>query len=236
MAVQLVLRKGTDEENDAFTGANAEVTVDVTNKTLRVHDGTTTGGFHTASLVGTQTLSNKILSSPTFSGEVTGDLIPSDDVTYDLGSSSNRWKDLFLSGNTIDIGGATISVVSGSFEFKDSAGNDAEVSLSGNDTDDLSEGSTNLYYTDTRARNAVSAGGDLSYDSSTGTFSYDTPYTEQSSQPSNPNPGDEWFDDVNKIYFKYLGGIWTKIAEQNIIATESGDSITDEDGNILEYV
>ena len=37
-------------------------------------------------------------------------------------------------------------------------------------TDDLTEGS-NLYYTDTRVRSALSATGDLSYDSSTGTFS-----------------------------------------------------------------
>lgn len=172
MAVQLVLRKGTDAENDSFTGADAEVTVDVTNKTLRVHDGTTTGGFQTASVAGSQTLENKTLSSPEFTGQITGDLIPSVDVTYDLGSSSNRWKDLFLSGNTIDIGGATISVTNGSFEFKDSGGNDAEVSLAANTTDDLSEGSSNLYYTDSRVRNAVSVSGDLSYDSATGVFSF----------------------------------------------------------------
>jgi hypothetical protein len=44
MAVELVLRKGTAAENDAFTGANAEVTVDTTTGTLRVHDGSTSGG------------------------------------------------------------------------------------------------------------------------------------------------------------------------------------------------
>lgn len=41
-------------------------------------------------------------------------------------------------------------------------------------TDDLTEGSTNLYYTDNRARNSLSASGDLSYDSSTGDFSVTT--------------------------------------------------------------
>lgn len=45
-------------------------------------------------------------------------------------------------------------------------------SLSNHDTDDLSEGSTNLYYTDTRARNAISVSGDLSYNSTTGEISY----------------------------------------------------------------
>ena len=52
--------------------------------------------------------------------------------------------------------------------------------ISNHNTDALSEGSTNQYYTDTRARSAVSsvdAGGDgsFSYDSSTGAFTYTGP-------------------------------------------------------------
>ena len=45
-------------------------------------------------------------------------------------------------------------------------------SLSNHDTDDLSEGSSNLYYTDARSRAAISASGDISYDSSTGVISF----------------------------------------------------------------
>ena len=40
------------------------------------------------------------------------------------------------------------------------------------DTDDLSEGTTNLYHTDARARSSISVSGDLSYDSSTGVVSF----------------------------------------------------------------
>ena len=40
------------------------------------------------------------------------------------------------------------------------------------DTDSVSEGSTNQYYTDARARAAISASGDLSYDSATGVISF----------------------------------------------------------------
>jgi hypothetical protein len=36
-------------------------------------------------------------------------MIPSADVTYDLGSATYRWRDLYLSGNTIHIGDATLS-------------------------------------------------------------------------------------------------------------------------------
>lgn len=50
MAVQLQLRSGTATEHNTFTGANGEVTVDTTNKTLRVHDGSTVGGTRLATL------------------------------------------------------------------------------------------------------------------------------------------------------------------------------------------
>jgi len=38
-----------------------------------------------------------------------GHLVPSQNETYDLGSSSLRWKDLYLSGSTINLGGTEIS-------------------------------------------------------------------------------------------------------------------------------
>ena len=44
MSRQIQIRRGTSAENDAFTGAIGEITMDTTNKTLRVHDGTTAGG------------------------------------------------------------------------------------------------------------------------------------------------------------------------------------------------
>ena len=44
--------------------------------------------------------------------------------------------------------------------------------LTGFDTDDLTEGSTNLYHTTARARAAISVSGDLSYNSSTGVISF----------------------------------------------------------------
>jgi hypothetical protein len=39
---------------------------------------------------------------------VGSNLIPTSNEVYDLGSADNRWRDLFLSGNTIDLGGARI--------------------------------------------------------------------------------------------------------------------------------
>jgi hypothetical protein len=44
MAKQVQFRRGTAAENNAFTGAVGEITVDTTNKQIRVHDGSTAGG------------------------------------------------------------------------------------------------------------------------------------------------------------------------------------------------
>jgi hypothetical protein len=49
----------------------------------------------------------------------------------------------------------------------------AENGVADSDTDDLTEGTTNKYFTDTRARNAISAGDGIDYDSATGVISAD---------------------------------------------------------------
>ena len=41
---------------------------------------------------------------------VPGSIVPETNIAYDLGSPSNRFRDIYLSGNTINLGSATISV------------------------------------------------------------------------------------------------------------------------------
>ena len=48
----------------------------------------------------------------------------------------------------------------------------SQISLGGFDTDNLSEGSTNQYFTTARSRGAISVSGDLSYNSGTGVISF----------------------------------------------------------------
>jgi hypothetical protein len=64
----------------------------------------------------------------------------------------------------------------GSTEIITSAGKLVASALSTLDSDDLSEGSTNLFFTNARARAALSvaAGGDLAYNSGTGVFTLAT--------------------------------------------------------------
>ena len=64
-----------------------------------------TAGTDYVSPSSTETLTNKTLGATTISGH----LIPSADVTYDLGSATYKFRDLYLSGSTIKLGSATIS-------------------------------------------------------------------------------------------------------------------------------
>lgn len=45
MAIQLQIRRGTAAENDVFTGAVGELTMDTDTNGLRIHNGTTVGGI-----------------------------------------------------------------------------------------------------------------------------------------------------------------------------------------------
>lgn len=54
MSKQWQLRRGTKAENDIFTGAEGEVTMCTDTKSLRVHDGTTQGGFDIDTVVAFQ--------------------------------------------------------------------------------------------------------------------------------------------------------------------------------------
>jgi hypothetical protein len=53
-----------------------------------------------------------------------------------------------------------------------------EISASPGSTDAVPEGSTNLYHTASRVRTSISASGSLSYNNTTGTFSYTTPNSD----------------------------------------------------------
>jgi hypothetical protein len=65
---QIQYRRGSQAQNDAFTGALGEITVDTTNKTIRIHDGSTVGGNTAVTTFATQTLINKTLSTPSVTG------------------------------------------------------------------------------------------------------------------------------------------------------------------------
>ena len=66
--------------------------------------GETTSNSLTANTI--TALNNLIVGGNT---SVTGSILPSSTLTYDLGSADLRWRDLYLSGNTLNLGTASIT-------------------------------------------------------------------------------------------------------------------------------
>jgi hypothetical protein len=54
--------------------------------------------------------------------DVTGSLIPTQNEVFDLGSLTMRWKDLYLSGTTINLGGLLLKNDGGTFKFTQADG------------------------------------------------------------------------------------------------------------------
>lgn len=76
---------------------------------------------------------------------VTGNVLPTADIVYSLGSSTKRWKDLFLSGTTILLGGGTISSSGGEMVLTNSQGGTLSVAGNGSSTStELVNGNTSI--------------------------------------------------------------------------------------------
>jgi len=69
---------------------------------------------------------------------INANILPSTTLSYDLGSSDKRWRDIYLSGNTIDLDGALIQKeIGGGIKIADASGNTLDgkfnnIDISGN--------------------------------------------------------------------------------------------------------
>ena len=106
MPTVLQFRRGTTSQNNSFTGAIGEITYDTTLDVLRVHDGSTAGGFAMTGAATTATLTNKTLTSPVLNTATVGtSIVPASADGATLGSASAEFSDLFLAdGGTIQFG------------------------------------------------------------------------------------------------------------------------------------
>jgi hypothetical protein len=112
-----------------FEGSSSnsfETTLTVTNptadRTITLQDGSGTlafltdvtgggaaGSFTTLATTGNVTLGDASSDNVVFNARVNSHILPAANDTYDLGSDALRWRTLFVSASTIDLGGATIS-------------------------------------------------------------------------------------------------------------------------------
>lgn len=88
-----------------------------------------------------QTTTNSITVNGLYT---TGHILPNADITYDLGSPTYRFREIYLSGNSIDLGGTTISADNGVL-LVDSKPVGSAVGAPGEEADkDLATGADNI--------------------------------------------------------------------------------------------
>ena len=191
------LRRGTSGEHSSFTGLVGEITVNTSNNSIHVHDGSTAGGTELATKASVDGLTVNSISDVTITTPSSGQVLQyngsawvnatdednlANNTTTDLSEGDNLYYTDARSRSAISVTGSG-SYNSSTGVITVTGGVTSVNSLTGAvtiDTDDVAEGSTNQYYTDARARGAVSvtdAGGDgsLAYDSGTGVFTYTGP-------------------------------------------------------------
>ena len=69
------------------------------------------GGMGTFTILSPNTDTNNTITLPAFTGTLitsSQSIVPSENEVFDLGSSDFKWKDLYLSGSTINLGDQTI--------------------------------------------------------------------------------------------------------------------------------
>jgi hypothetical protein len=88
-----------------YDGSNS-YWIDITSPVLVLTTGTVSAGGG-----GTTFTGGTVANATTFSTTLTvvGSLLPGANITYDLGSTSTRWRTLYVSSSTIDLGGVLIS-------------------------------------------------------------------------------------------------------------------------------
>ena len=100
MATVIKLKRSTTASAVPTTGdlEDGEVAVNITDKIVYMRSG--------GSIV---TVANFNSGSSVDLSAIDQDILPDTTETYDLGSTSKRFRSLYLAGDTIDIGGSTIS-------------------------------------------------------------------------------------------------------------------------------
>ena len=91
MPTVLQVRRGTTSQNNSFTGAAGELTMDTTLGVLVVHDAATPGGQTLIGDTATQTMTNKTLTAPTINSITKNGT----DGTGDIGQSGNKYGTIY---------------------------------------------------------------------------------------------------------------------------------------------
>ena len=121
---------------------------------------------------------------------VSTNIIPDTDVTYDLGSSTHKFRDLYLDGSTLNLGNQTIKATATGIEVPElkigTGTNTVQLTVA-------SDGKLTTTETDSSGNTsspAASGGGGSSV-------------TVSDTAPTSPSAGDQWFDSSSLTMFVY---------------------------------
>jgi len=196
MAYAIQRRRGTSTEHNSFTGLVGEITIDTTNNTIRVHDGSTAGGHRLAkySEINTQENIEDAVSGLLTAGS--GISLSYDDAAGTLtitnttsagdieavtagdglsGGGTSGAVSLALDLNeltaaAVDVSADSIAIIdAGDSSSKKESIADLATAMAGTN---LTATSGTIGIADSVIRGTISAGGDLSYNSSTGVISF----------------------------------------------------------------
>ena len=95
MATQVQFRRGTTAQNNSFTGVIGELSVNTSINALRIHDGSTSGGFELAKSNLSNISSVGVVTATTFVGALTG-------------TASNVTTNANLTGHVTSVGNAAV--------------------------------------------------------------------------------------------------------------------------------
>ena len=145
---------------------------------------------------------------------VSSSVVPTANVTYDLGADSARWRDLYLSGNTIDLGGAAIKSTANGVSFTSAANAQTAIPLtvgsiqlrSAGNVVTLQASATGLQVADTSGNVAAVGGGGATV-------------TVSNATPASTTVGGLWLNNESGKLRIYYGGAWAGVASGPIGAT-----------------
>ncbi len=182
--------KVTVGTTDISLGGSSTTLAGLTSVTSTSFVGALTGNADTATSAGKWTTARTITLGGDLTGSVSIDGSASvtltatvaansvalgTDTTGDYVASLVAGTGISLSNNTGEGATPTVAVDTSTIATRSYV----DTAVAGKDnTDEITEGTTNKYFTDARARAAISVSGSLSYNSTTGVISYTTPSTD----------------------------------------------------------
>ena len=107
---QLQLRRGNSAAISTYTGPLGEVIINTDNWGLYIQDGTTVGGHPVSGGGGGSGTNYSNANVHAYLTSFDGNIIPSANTVFSLGSITNQWKSLYVSSNTIYINGIPLSI------------------------------------------------------------------------------------------------------------------------------